>query len=204
MAKKSIVFYFFLFIGITNAQNDTECQTKLSLANQYVKAKKYDAAYEPWLHIRANCPELSLAIYADGEKILKYKIEKTEGVEKKGFIEDLIALWKDRKQYFESRTPKGEFGVKSCQLQYDYKGELGKNSNELFDCFDEAFKADKTAFTHPKSLYTYFSLIVELFDKGKKSATELFDTYDDVSEKIELEIQNYSEKLNALVLKLEK
>ncbi|WP_299524633.1 hypothetical protein [Winogradskyella sp.] len=204
MTKKSIVFYFFLFIGITNAQNNIECQTKLSLANQYVKAKKYDTAYEPWLHIRTNCPELSLAIYADGEKILKYKIGKTEGVEKKGFIEDLIALWKDRKQYFESRTPKGEFGVKSCQLQYDYKDELGKNNNELFDCFDEVFKSDKATFTHPKSLYTYFSLMVELFDEGKKSATELFNTYDDISEKIELEIQNYSEKLNALVLKLEK
>lgn len=203
MARISIVFYALLCFGIAHAQKEIECQTKLSYFHEKVKVKKYDEAYDDWLYVKSNCPSLSLAIYSDGEKILEHKVKHTEGVEKKGFIADLMALWNDRKQYFESRTPKGEFAAKSCQLQYDHKEELGKNNNELFDCFDRAFKADRTTFTHPKSLYTYFFSMVELFDDEKKSAAELFNVYDDVNEKIEVEIQNYSEKLNALVAKLE-
>ncbi|MTE26940.1 tetratricopeptide repeat protein [Winogradskyella ouciana] len=205
MSRKTILVYTFLLIGtgITNAQTDIECQTKLSNFHESVKAKKYDAAYESWLYVKTNCPDLSLAIYADGEKILKHKIDGAVGDEKKSFIETLLVLWKDRSQYFASNTPKGEYDAKACQLQYDYKAELGKNKENLYECFNKAFNADKASFTHPKSLYTYFYLMVELFDEGKKSATELFNTYDDVSEKIDVEVQNYSEKLNVLILKLE-
>ena len=206
MIKNTVLFCATLLIGIglANAQKKVECDTKLSLFHESVKAKKYDAAYESWLYVKTNCPDLSLAIYADGEKILKHKIKTNTAEEKKTFIKSLIALWKDRAQYFASKTPKGEYLAKSCQLQYDYKNELGKSKEELHACFSEAFKTDKTTFTHPKSLYSYFSLTVDMFDDGKKTAVELFNTYDDISEKIEAEIQNYSEKLNELILKQEK
>ncbi|WP_353776958.1 tetratricopeptide repeat protein [Winogradskyella sp. 3972H.M.0a.05] len=153
--------------------------------------------------MKTNCPDLSLAIYADGEKILKHKIKASTVEEKKTLIEDLIALWKDRDQYFANKTPKGEYLAKSCQLQYDHKGELGKSKEELYKCFDKVFKTDKTTFTHPKSLYSYFSLSVHMYEEGKKPAAELFNTYDEVSEKIEVEIQNYSEKLNEILSKQE-
>ena len=60
---------------------------------------------------------------------------------------------------------------------------------------------DKASFTNPKSLYTYFSLMVDLYDAGKKPAAELFSKYDDVVEKVEEEVQNYSEQLNKLIAK---
>ena len=191
-----------LSLGI-NAQTELECKTKLSIFHEAVKAKKYDAAYEPWLFVKNNCPDLNLAIYADGEKILKHKIENSKGEIQLSFVNTMLDLWLLRKEHFKSDTPKGEFNAKACQLQYDYKDELGKTTLELFACFDGAFNADKETFTHPKSLYTYFSLMVELFDADKKSSAELFKTYDDVNEKIEVEIQNYSEKLNALVEKID-
>jgi hypothetical protein len=206
MTKKVTLFCTILLISTSfiNAQKQLECKTKLSLFHDSVKAKKYDAAYEPWLYVKDNCPDLSLAIYADGEKILKHKIENTEEELRIGFIKDLLDVWKKRSQYFESRTPKGEYAAKAGQLKYDYKSELGENNQALYDVFNEAFKTDKQTFTHPKSLYTYFSLMVDLFDEGKKSAAELFNTYDDVSEKIQFEVENYSEKLNVLVSKIEK
>ncbi|MFC0603708.1 tetratricopeptide repeat protein [Winogradskyella pulchriflava] len=205
MSRKTILFYAILVIGIgtTYAQKEIECKAKLSISHESVKTSKYDEAYEPWLFVRNNCPELNLATYADGEKILKHKIDSAKEGEKKSFIEDLIALWQERKQYFSSSTPIGEYDAKACQLQYDYNDELSKSKDVLYDCFNAAFKADKQSFTHPKSLYSYFSLMVDLFDEGKKTDTELFNTYDDVSEKIQVEIQNYSEKLNALVLRIE-
>lgn len=204
MKLRALTFSVVLLLSFgINAQTELECKTKLSIFHEAVKAKKYDAAYEPWLFVKNNCPDLNLAIYADGEKILKHKIENSKGEVQLSFVNAMLDLWILRNEHFKSDTPQGEFNAKACQLQYDYKDELGKTTSELFECFDNAFNSDKETFTHPKSLYTYFSLMVELFDAGKKSSAELFDNYDDVSEKIEVEIQNYSEKLNALVAKID-
>ncbi|APY08221.1 hypothetical protein BWZ20_07860 [Winogradskyella sp. J14-2] len=204
MRLKSILFSVTLLLSFgTNAQTKLECKTKLSIFHEAVKAKKYDAAYEPWLYVKKNCPDLNLATYADGEKILKHKIENSKGEVQQSFINSMLDLWILRKKYYNSDTPLGEYNTKACQLQYDYKDELGKTNLELFDCFDATFNADKETFTHPKSLYTYFSLVAELFDAQKKTASELFKIYDSVNEKIEVEIQNYSEKLNALVKKVD-
>jgi tetratricopeptide (TPR) repeat protein len=204
MKLQSIVFSVVLLLSFgINAQTELECKTKLSIFHEAVKAKKYDAAYEPWLYVKDNCPDLNLAIYADGEKILKHKIENSKGEIQLSFVNTLLDLWILRGEHFKSDTPQGEYEAKACQLQYDYKVELGKKTLELFECFDTAFNSDKETFTHPKSLYTYFSLMVELFDAGKKSPTELFETYDDNNEKLEVEIQNYSEKLNILVEKVD-
>lgn len=204
MKLRSFLFYMVLLLSfVANAQIELECKTKLSLFHEPAKAKKYDTAYEPWLYVKSNCPDLSLAIYTDGEKILKHKIEKTKGEVQLSFINTLLELWKARSQYYYDKTPQGEYEAKACQLKYDYKEELGKDKTVLYNCFNEAFMLDKETFTHPKGLYTYFSLMVNLFDEGKKSDSELFDTYDNVIEKIEVEIQNYSEKLNALVEKID-
>ncbi|WP_426432141.1 hypothetical protein ACPX19_06200 [Winogradskyella sp. HB-48] len=204
MKSKSIIISMVLLLSFSvSAQTDLECKTKLSLFHQSAITQKYDEAYEPWLFVKNNCPDLNLAIYADGEKILKHKIENSKGEVQLSFINKVLELWLLREEHFKSDTPQGEYDAKACQLQYDYKDELGKTTLELFECFDAAFKTDKETFTHPKSLYTYFSLMVELFDSGKKSSADLFNNYDNVSEKIEVEIQNYSEKLNALVEKVD-
>lgn len=204
MKLKFILFSVVLLLSFSvNAQTELECKAKLSNFHMTTKSKKYDAAYEPWLFVKNNCPDLNLAIYADGEKILKHKIETSKGEIQLSYVNAMLDLWLLRKEHFKSDTPQGEFDTKACQLQYDYKDELGKTTLELFECFDAAFNVDKATFTHPKSLYTYFSLMVELFDANIKSSAELFKNYDEVNEKIEVEIQNYSEKLNALVEKID-
>ena len=43
--------------------------------------------------------------------------------------------------------------------------------------------------------------MVDLYDAGKKPAQDLFNKYDDVAEKVEEEVKNYSGKLNKLVVK---
>ncbi len=188
-------------LNISFAQQDEECMTKLSIFHEYVKAKNFDAAYEPWMAVRNKCPKFNNAIYVDGEKILDYKIENTSGAEKVAFINDLIKLWEERGEYFPSKTPKGEYAAKACQLMYEYRKELNKSKLELYECYDAAYKLDKATFTNPKSLYTYFSLMVDLYDAKQKPAAELFDKYDDVVEKVEDEVKNYSEKLNELIEK---
>lgn len=205
MKTKITLLLAFLFIGLNSgfAQQDEECLTNLSIFHEYVKAKNYDAAYEPWMAVRNKCPKFNNAIYIDGEKILDHKIDNATGAEKLALIEDLLKLWEQRGEHFTSKTPKGEYLAKGCQLMYDNRAELNKTDDELYKCFDDAYHYDKDTFTNPKSLYTYFSLMVDLYDGGKKTAAELFNKYDDVVEKVEDEVKNFSEKLNKLIEKEE-
>jgi tetratricopeptide (TPR) repeat protein len=69
--------------------------------------------------------------------------------------------------------------------------------------FDNAFTKDAKNFTNAKGLYTYFSLIVDLFDGGKKAAQEMFDKYDDVNEIIQGIIESNTVKLNKYAAKEE-
>ncbi|TBN03965.1 hypothetical protein EYD45_08090 [Hyunsoonleella flava] len=198
-----LLFSFLIILCRTSfAQgNIDDCQTKLSIFHEYVKAKNYDAAYEPWAFVKNNCPDLSIAIYIDGEKILKNKIENAKGNEKRKFIEELIEVLQKRLKYFENKTHKGKYLAKICQLRFDNRDILQKDIKDLYDCFDAAYIEDKSTFTHPKSLYTYFSLIVDLYHNGERPIEDVFDKYDDILEKIEEEIKNYSEKLNKLIQK---
>ncbi len=205
MKTKITLLLALLFIGLNIgfAQQDEECMTKLSIFHEYVKAKNYDAAYEPWMAVRNKCPKFNNAIYIDGEKILNHKIKKeTVATNKVNYINDLLKLWEQRAMYFASKTKKGEYAAKACQLMYDNREVLNnKTKEELYECYDAAYKLDKATFRNPKSLYTYFSLMVDLYDAKKKPAKDLFNKYDDVVEKVEEEVKNYSEKLNKVIAK---
>ncbi|HMC00482.1 MAG TPA: hypothetical protein VKN14_05535, partial [Flavobacteriaceae bacterium] len=205
MKTKITLLLAFLFLGLQAgfSQQDEECMSKLSIFHEYVKAKNYDSAYQPWMDVRVKCPKFNNAIYIDGEKILEDKIDRSSGSEKVGYINDLIKLWGERETYFASKTSKGEYAAKACQLMFDNRDVLNKGDEELYKCFDDAYVADKKTFTNPKSLYTYFSLIVDLYDANKKSASELFNKYDDVAEKVNDEVKIYTEKLNKLIEKEE-
>lgn len=198
-----IVFALFTFVNASFAQQDEECMTNLTIFNDAVKSKKYDQAFEPWMKVRNKCPKFNIAIYAYGEKILKHKIKNSTGAEQVAFINDLLKLWEDRAEYYPSKTKKGEYMAKACQLMYDNREALGKSKAELYECFDIAYKADTATFTNPKSLYTYFSLLVDIYNEGKTEIQDVFNKYDDVSEKLDSEVKNYSQKLNILIEKEE-
>ena len=205
MKTKFTLFLAVVFMGLNMgfAQQDEECMTKLSIFHEYVKAKNYEAAYQPWMDVRNKCPKFNIAIYVDGQKIIEDKIENAIGEAKVPFINELVKLWGERVANFPDKSAAGDYASQSCQLMYDNKALMGKTDEELYECFDAAYTLDKTTFTNPQSLYTYFSLMVDLFDAGKKPAEELFNKYDDIVEKVEDEVKNYSEDLNALNEKAE-
>ncbi len=195
-----LVAILFLSFNVVLAQGNEEDMNSLSIFVEYAKAKNYDAAYGPWMELRKRNPKFNNAINIYGERILKDKIKKSTGTEKVAFINDLIKLYSERQTNFASKTKKGEFMAKTCQLKYDNKKLLNIGKEELYNCFDAAYQADQKTFTNPKSLYTYFSLMVDLYDAEKKTAQQLFNKYDDISEKIEFEIKNYTQKLNKYVV----
>ena len=61
---------------IATAQFDkSSCPASLSVFAEFAKVKNYDSAYQPWLEVRNNCPELNVATFKYGERILNYKIK---------------------------------------------------------------------------------------------------------------------------------
>lgn len=193
----------FLSIGFGFAQQEAqqECMMKLSIFHEDVKAGNFDKAYQPWMDVRTKCPKFNNAIHIDGEKILEHKIENSTGAEKTAYIKDFMKLMDEKIENFPAKTKVGDVLGDKAQLMYEYKTELGLTNEDVYNAFDKAFTTDPENFDNPKQLYTYFSLIVDLYDGGKKSAQQLFDKYDDVADKMETVSAESSTKLNALLNK---
>lgn len=203
MKQKITLLLSVLFLGFHmgfSQENEDDLAT-LSIMSEYAKSKNFDAAYKPFMELRQRNPKFNRAIFVYGESILQDKIEKSSGAEKVGFINDLVKMYGERAEHFPAETPKGLWAAKACQLMYDNKDVLNKTDLELYDCFDAAYNADKATFTNPQSLYTYFSLMVNLYDAKSKPAEDLFNKYDDIADKIEEEVKNFSEQLNVLIAK---
>jgi len=201
MKTKFTILFLSLFMSVNLgfAQQDEECMNNLSIFDSYAKSKKYDEAYGPWQIVREKCPKFNRAIYVHGEKILKHKIENSTGDEQIAFINDLILLYDQGRENFESRYPLGEVLEDKANLTYKYRKVLNKTDQEVYDMFDEAYTKDADNFDSAIGLYTYFSLAVDLYDAGAKTqedAQYLFDKYDDVSEIIQGLIDGYTLKLN--------
>lgn len=199
MKFRLVLILFFTTLFSAYAQNE-ECLEKLSIFTESAKIKNYDAAYEPWMFVRKTCPKLNNAIYVYGEKILKYKISKASVEEKTTYTNDLISLYKESIINMPNKFPVGKTEAKMAQLMYDNK--IGTTENQ-FEAFDNAFKKDSKTFTNPKSLYTYFKLMVVLYDNKTKDFQQLVDLYTTVTDKVEDEENNYSTKKDAILLKEE-
>ena len=198
--KKLFGFILLLMVSLNSfSQANEEDINALSIFSEYVKAKNYDAAFEPWMELRERSPKFNSAIYVYGERILKHKIKNSQSDEKVNFINDLLKLWEEKREHFPQKTPLGDILAKSAQLEFDYKEELGLTSSEIYASFDIAYNEDLTSFNNPKNLYTYFKLLVQLYDNNLKSAEDLFTKYDEISEKVEKEAKNYTNKVNKFI-----
>ncbi len=207
--KKKLYFIAIAFIsvmGVSYAQEDvaeavvdkSECRTNLSIYNEHVKVKNYDAAYEPWKMVYETCPDFHYANYVYGERILKHKIKSSSGSEKTTFINTLIDLYNNYQKYFPKRTSKAGTLIDIQLLKYD---EKISTTEEDYNALHKAFTEDLENFKHSKALYLYFSSLVDLHKEGKQDLQTVFDTYDDVTEKIEVENKELTARINKLLPK---
>ncbi len=188
-----------LVLSTTNiSAQATDCATTASIAYEHAKVKNYQAAEEPLWKVRKECPTYSVATYQFGEKLLKDKLKKAAEGQKVTIVKEIIALEKERFQYFPAKTKIGDLHSDIGQLMFDHK--IGTKEAQFAE-FEKAYTEDKKNFTGAKKLYTYFSLFVDLHDKGKKELQDVFDLYDDITDKIEEEesrlaktIAGYTEK----------
>lgn len=189
----------FGLVGSVFAQaQNPECMTNLSIYAEHAKVKNYDAAYTPWKMVYENCPAINKANFSLGEKILKHKIDNATGAEKDQYINDLMALYDSSLEYFPKKYSQASVAIDKALLQYDNKMA---SKEELYTMLDKAFQEDRKNFKNPKALYLYFSSLVDLHNEGKRELQEVFDTYDDVTEKIEEENKELTDNITKLLPK---
>lgn len=199
MKTKLILFLsgIFLSSGIVQAQAQ-DCATTASLAYSEAKVKNYQSAWPKIQTLREKCPTYSIVTYQYGERILKSKLNEASAAEKKALAQDLISLYKERLEYFPQKTDAVDIYSDIAQVMYDY--ELG-TTQEQYAAFDKAFQAGDGSFGSPKALYTYFTLLVDLQDAGKKELQDVFEKYDVVMAVVEKEQAELAKGLQKLIEK---
>lgn len=200
--KKELYLMMIALVGFTGISlgqgQNPECMTNLSIYAEHAKVKNYDAAYGPWKMVYTNCPDINKANFSYGERILADKIDKSTGAEKDAFIKELMKLYDDSHKYYPESFSVGEVAIDKVLLMYDNKMA---SDEQIFSMLDKAFKEDRENFKNPKALYLYFSSLVDLYGAKKKELQDVFDTYDDVTEKIEEENGQLTDVINKLLPK---
>lgn len=197
---------FHLFLGFFTSlifsayAQPADCTSEFSIFVEYAKTKNYEAAYTPWKHVVKNCPAYHQATYLYGEKILKFKIESAPSkAEKEVFVRDLLKMYDDYDTHFPDNN-KGN-GVSRAMALVD--NEIG-TPEEQYALLDKAFTTDKKNFTSAKAMYAYFSLYVDQYTSGKGiELQQVFDKYDEISEKLEAEEKTLIEEKDKLIVKQE-
>ena len=193
-----------LALGIKlSAQDSQDCAQNLSIFAENAKVKNYEAAYEPWSNVRNECPDLNIAIYAYGERILKNRLKNGQESEKIERQTALLELYDDWVKYFPAKKGRNDIGnILSAKAQTMIDFKIG-SSLEIYQIFDEAFKRDSKSFSNPKRLYSYFKVFYELYKSKNEniSTEELFNKYEEVSEKFEIEGVKISKNLDKILKK---
>ncbi|SRX54377.1 lipopolysaccharide assembly protein LapB [Aequorivita sp. CIP111184] len=200
MKTKFVLLFTILllsFSGKSFAQAPDDCAISLSYFTEPAKIKNYEAALPYYEKLIKECPNYNLAIYQYGVKMFEYFIEEKGDKSK---INDLILAYQLRLQNFPEQTKEGDVLLTIAQIKFD--NNIGSKA-EQFKAFDEAFTKYPEDFTSGKSLYTYFSLAVDLHNSGEKDLQEIFNLYDVVISKIDTEKNSLAAKLTPLMDKEE-
>jgi tetratricopeptide (TPR) repeat protein len=118
---------------------------------------------------------------------------------------DLIQLYDEWVQNFPKKRNKsvvGDIISKKAQALLDYKQA---DLKVIYNTFDQAYKQDATSFSNPKFLYNYFKTLYDRYKTGdiEVSMELLFNKYEEVSEKFELESTKLAKKLDIILKKEE-
>ena len=174
------------------AQDAQECIAMVSLFTEPAKAKNYQEAYKHYDNVITKCPQTTMAVYQYAAKMFEDFIANGDTAK----ISDLERSYQLRMQYYPSKTKEGAVLSKLAQVRFD--NSIG-TKQEQFSYFDAAFKKDQVNFKSPKALYTYFSLAKDLYIDGEKDLQEVFNLYDVVKNKMEVEEGKLAKLLTALI-----
>ncbi|ETN93830.1 tetratricopeptide repeat protein [Zhouia amylolytica] len=186
---KPFLFCFVFGLFLATAQ-DQDCTLNLQNFYDHARVNDYEAAYEPWKIVYEKCPSLNFATFYYGKRILDYKIDNTTGDNQKKYVNDLLGLYDNYIKYFPDKYDKADYASDKALLMNSY---ALASDEEMYAMLDDAFKTDRKNFKNFKGLYLYFSLMVDLHDKGTKDLQEVFDSYDEVTARLDEEAVSMAE-----------
>lgn len=198
--KKKLSIVLIALAGLfVQAQNNEACLENLSFMGQLVKEKNPEA-YDYLTILRKDCPSFDKGIYSWGELAIKIKIDKaTTPQEKEKYARDLIKFYGEHDLNFPNNGAGNK--MKKGLVLFDYK--IGTDK-EIYDLLDEAFKTDYANFKYAKAMYVYFEILVK--EHKANNGVELqqvFDKYDDLSQKLVEEEDELTTEKDALLSKEE-
>uniref|UniRef100_UPI00404AEE51 tetratricopeptide repeat protein n=1 Tax=Flavobacterium sp. TaxID=239 RepID=UPI00404AEE51 len=185
---------------VSQAQNSEACTETLSLMASSVKAKD-PSAYDYLVTLRKDCPNFHKGVYSYGVIAIKLKIDNTtDAVEKEKYVRDLMKLYDE----YALNFPQYGKGAKMEKGLALFNYQIG-TKQEVFSLFDDAFTNDNANFDNTIALYAYFELFVNDYKAETKNITlqQVFDKYDDISEKLEILQKEDSNEKDALLAKEE-
>ena len=184
-----LVLVLVFSVSIVSAQDNNDCYIKYNLFKGDYSSKKYDEAYENWLWCMDNCPTLSVNIYKMGIRIAEHKLENAAEPAKPAARDVIMRVYTQRLQHYPDDAADIYNDIAS------FKADQGASDDEVFEWIEKAFKADATAVT-ARNIYKYFDIILNRHKD--KDAQVVFDTYDRVTEGLELKREEYSKKIEEI------
>ncbi|UNZ00149.1 hypothetical protein MQE36_07345 [Zhouia spongiae] len=191
------IFFYTLGLFLANAQNE-DCSLNLQFFYDYAKGENYDEAFGPWKMVYEKCPSLNYATFYYGEKILNYKVSNSTGEDQKAFVADLLVFYDDYLKYFPEKYGKADYATDKSLLMNSYALATDET---IYAFLDDAFKTDRANFKNFKGLYLYFSVIVDLHNKGVRDLQDVFDNYDEVSARLDEEALSLAQMAVSLIEK---
>ena len=198
--KKKLSIVLIALAGLfVQAQNNEACLENLSFMGQLVKEKNAEA-YDYLTILRKDCPAYHKSIYSYGEIAIKLRLENaTTPQDKEKYARDLIKFYGEHDLNFPNNGAGNK--MKKGLVLFDYK--IGTDK-EIYDLLDEAFKTDYANFKYAKAMYVYFEILVK--EHKANNGVELqqvFDKYDDLSQKLVEEEDELTTEKDALLSKEE-
>ena len=194
MEKMRLILTLLFLIAsapIVFSQTSADCNIKYNLFKGDYKAKKYDTAFENWMWCMDNCPSLSVNIYKYGIKIAEHKLKNCSESDNKAAANLVMRVYTQRLEH----NFKNDNKARIYNDIASFKAKQEASEEEVYAWLEKSFKADPTVMS-AKNIYKYFDIILNRY---KVSNTQkVFDTYDEVSEGVELKRAEYSKQIDII------
>ena len=182
--------------GPKYGQDSAKCVMELSLYREFYRQKNIPDAIVHWRWVFNNCPLATQNTYIDGVKIIKFLIskEKDKNIKQK-YIDTLMMVYDKRINYFPNNYKTGKnqvgyiLGRKGVDLIKLNPGEY----EEAFKTFKEAVKLEGNNSKAAVLVY-YFRSAIKMVENDKADKSLIVETYDQISDIIDFNIDNNSRK----------
>lgn len=187
--KQTLTFLILITAFTAFSQQADECNIKYNLFKGEYKAGNYANAFDDWKWCMDNCPKLSVNLYKFGIKIAQDRLDKASPLEKEAAVQLIERVYLQRLEHF----PQDKADIYNDLATF--KAEQNASQEEIYSWLDKSFKADAGEMS-AKNYYRYFDIILNMYKDADPQ--KVFDSYDQVSEALELKRSEYTKKIDEI------